>query len=98
MDSTIGANWTENSLESTATTTSTTTPSPYRYYGGRIFYTTSTLSPEEARSLFFAGYDWTTGLRIAVTLGAIIGLFTLFLIYKSKCRPSKPVHDSQEVV
>ncbi|EEC11071.1 hypothetical protein IscW_ISCW007358 [Ixodes scapularis] len=73
-----------------STLSSSSTPSPYRYQGGgRLLYSTSTLTPEAARSQYYAGYDPMTGLRIAATLGAIITLFTLFLIYKSKCRPSK---------
>ncbi|CAN7938816.1 unnamed protein product [Ixodes hexagonus] len=72
------------------------TPSPYQYQGGgRLLYSTSTLTPEAARSQYYAGYDPMTGLRIAATLGAIITLFTLFLIYKSKCRPSKQDKEQQ---
>lgn len=71
-------------------TSTTSTPSPYWYHaGGRVLYTTSTLTPEAARAQYYAAYDPMTGLRIAATLGAIITLFTLFLIYKSKCRPAK---------
>lgn len=78
-------------VSSPLSTSTTSTPSPYWYHGGgRVLYTTSTLTPEAARSQYYAAYDPMTGLRIAATLGAIITLFTLFLIYKSKCRPSKP--------
>uniref|UniRef100_A0A023G9Z7 Uncharacterized protein n=1 Tax=Amblyomma triste TaxID=251400 RepID=A0A023G9Z7_AMBTT len=78
---------------------SSTTLSPYLYHGGgRILFTTSTLTPEAARSQYYAAYDPMTGLRIAATLGAIITLFTLFLIYKSKCRPAKPTAEPQEGV
>ncbi|XP_037568791.1 uncharacterized protein LOC119449642 [Dermacentor silvarum] len=73
------------------------TPSPYLYHGGRVLYTTSTLTPEAARSQYYAAYDPMTGLRIAATLGAIITLFTLFLIYKSKCRPAKPTEPQEGV-
>lgn len=69
-------------------TAATSTLSPY-WYPGRVLYTTSTLTPEAARAQYYAAYDPMTGLRIAATLGAIITLFTLFLIYKSKCRPAK---------
>lgn len=110
MDGPSGSNWTDISVQesgdplsdavtsqdSTVLSTSST-PSPYLYHAGRALYTTSTLTPEAARSQYYAAYDPMTGLRIAATLGAIITLFTLFLIYKSKCRPAKPTQPQEGV-
>ncbi|KAK8763299.1 uncharacterized protein LOC144128854 isoform X2 [Amblyomma americanum] len=109
MDGASGSNWTGGGVEGTTADPlstgpfsplpSSTTLSPYLYHGGgRILFTTSTLTPEAARSQYYAAYDPMTGLRIAATLGAIITLFTLFLIYKSKCRPAKPTAEPQEGV
>lgn len=109
MDGASGSNWTDvqeasDPLSSDAATASgsagfstSSTPSPYLYHAGRALYTTSTLTPEAARSQYYAAYDPMTGLRIAATLGAIITLFTLFLIYKSKCRPAKPTQPQEGV-
>ncbi|XP_037284802.2 uncharacterized protein LOC119177636 [Rhipicephalus microplus] len=107
MDGASGSNWTDvqeasDPLPSDAVTASdgfpsSSTPSPYLYHAGRALYTTSTLTPEAARSQYYAAYDPMTGLRIAATLGAIITLFTLFLIYKSKCRPAKPTQPQEGV-
>ncbi|KAL3234004.1 hypothetical protein MRX96_022761 [Rhipicephalus microplus] len=107
MDGASGSNWTavqeaSDPLPSDAVTasdgfSSSSTPSPYLYHAGRALYTTSTLTPEAARSQYYAAYDPMTGLRIAATLGAIITLFTLFLIYKSKCRPAKPTQPQEGV-
>ncbi|KAH6935949.1 hypothetical protein HPB50_011655 [Hyalomma asiaticum] len=112
MDGASGSNWTDinvqessdplsdavTSSDSAALSLSTSsTPSPYLYHAGRALYTTSTLTPEAARSQYYAAYDPMTGLRIAATLGAIITLFTLFLIYKSKCRPAKPTQPQEGV-
>ncbi|XP_054929515.1 uncharacterized protein [Dermacentor andersoni] len=112
MDGASGSNWTDvgdneaGGPFSSATVTASvsgsslstsSTPSPYLYHGGRVLYTTSTLTPEAARSQYYAAYDPMTGLRIAATLGAIITLFTLFLIYKSKCRPAKPTEPQEGV-
>ncbi|XP_071037484.1 uncharacterized protein [Parasteatoda tepidariorum] len=50
------------------------------------------LSPDTRNQLtqeYFEAYDPWTGIRIAATLGILISLFTLFLIYKSKFNRSK---------
>lgn len=50
------------------------------------------LSPETKIRLtreYYEAYDPWTGIRIAATLGILISLFTLFLIYKSKFHKSK---------
>lgn len=50
------------------------------------------LSPETKNRLtseYYDGYDPWTGVRIAATLGILISLFTLFLIYKSRYNKSK---------
>ena len=50
------------------------------------------LSPDTKERLtreYYDAYDPWTGIRIAATLGILISLFTLFLIYKSKINKSK---------
>ncbi|XP_076359985.1 uncharacterized protein LOC143252162 [Tachypleus tridentatus] len=50
------------------------------------------LSPEyksQKVEEFYKTYDYMTGVRIAATLGGLIVLFTLFLLYKSKCKTYK---------
>lgn len=50
------------------------------------------LSPESRAKVideYYQSYDVMTGLRIAATLGGLITLFTLFLLYKSKCKSYK---------
>ncbi|XP_023220593.1 uncharacterized protein LOC111622461 [Centruroides sculpturatus] len=54
--------------------------------------TTRHLTREERMRLaneYYQTYDAMTGVRIAATLGSIITLFTVFLLYKSKCRMDK---------
>lgn len=54
--------------------------------------TTRHLTREERARLaneYYQTYDAMTGVRIAATLGSIITLFTVFLLYKSKCRIDK---------
>ncbi|XP_076352205.1 uncharacterized protein LOC143247695 [Tachypleus tridentatus] len=50
------------------------------------------LSPEyKARKAdeFYKTYDVMVGVKIAATLGALIALFVLFVLYKSKCKPGQ---------
>ncbi|XP_022240918.1 uncharacterized protein LOC111085639 [Limulus polyphemus] len=50
------------------------------------------LSPEyksQKVEEFYKSYNFMTGVRIAATLGGLIALFTLFLLYKSKCKTYK---------
>ncbi|XP_018493709.1 uncharacterized protein LOC100899261 [Galendromus occidentalis] len=44
------------------------------------------MTPEEVRAQYYATYDPMTGVRIAATLGAIMSLFALFLIFKARCK------------
>ncbi|XP_023235386.1 uncharacterized protein LOC111634781 [Centruroides sculpturatus] len=40
---------------------------------------------------YYQTYDVMTGVRIAATLGGLITLFALFLFYKSRCKPERPI-------
>uniref|UniRef100_T1JA90 Uncharacterized protein n=1 Tax=Strigamia maritima TaxID=126957 RepID=T1JA90_STRMM len=48
---------------------------------------TTVKTPQEIREEYFKTYDVMTGLRIAATLGGMILVFGLFLLYKTKCKP-----------
>ncbi|XP_022698876.1 uncharacterized protein LOC111266029 [Varroa jacobsoni] len=52
----------------------------------RNFIPRPSMSPEEVRAQYYATYDPMTGVRIAATLGAIMSLFALFLIFKARCK------------
>lgn len=75
-------------LTTSTSASSTTTTFPYYYIPRRPkvikMRDLSEATKERIAKEYFDAYDPWTGVRIAATLGILISLFTLFLIYKSK--------------
>ncbi|XP_054713822.1 uncharacterized protein LOC129223282 [Uloborus diversus] len=86
------SNDTEHRSRSPSSVASTTRSPPYFIPRRPRVVKMRDLSPDTRDRLtreYFDAYDPWTGIRIAATLGILISLFTLFLIYKSRFTKSK---------
>ena len=55
----------------------------------KAFYDESLLPLSERERRYYRDYDPMVGYRIALSLGIIILLFTIFILYKTHCRAKK---------
>lgn len=83
---------TSSTIETTTGLNCGFTCSPFLYNKPVTKLTYDSLTPEQREVLkeeYYKSYDYMTGLRTAASLGGTILLFSLFVLYKMKCRQGK---------